>query len=103
MDSVRRDHHVGGGARAIGEAEDSVRVFLLETDTLVVGRNDTGRQPRREHSEQVAAIHSIEFVLGSGLAGPHRTRIGPAATKKLGTNPPAAKPERLVAKTRAAA
>ena len=75
-----------------------MRVFLLEADTLVVGRNDTGRQPRREHSEQVGAMHPIELDFGSELGRPHRSRVGPVGTEKLRIDPAGAQPEQLVAK-----
>ena len=75
-----------------------MRVFLLEADTLVVRCNHTGRQPRREHSEQVGTMHPIELDLGSQLGGPHRSRIGPVGTEKLGIDPAGSQPEQLVAK-----
>ena len=43
MDAVRRDHHVGRDARAVGERDDGLLVVLLEADASVAGRDDVGR------------------------------------------------------------
>ena len=52
----------------LGEGEDGLLVILLEADASVAVSN-AGRQPFREHCQQVGAVHAVEFNLARQLGG----------------------------------
>ena len=69
VDAVRADHHVGGRARSVGEAQHGARVptgGLLDPDQPPPERDLLRRHPRGEHTLEVGAVH---VVVGKAVLG----------------------------------
>src|SRR5262245_62012657 len=102
MDAVGAHHHVCRDARTVGEDDGGLVIPLLETDALVPGMDDRGRQLVHEQAQQVGAMETVELDAGRLLLRPHGRGEGAVLAAELRVDPARAVARHAVARAQLA-